>query len=92
MVTSNPRKASKIGAAKLGNLQVTQPYVRAKTIWGGLTARLTLDNAECAGDYPTVGRRVNKELAFSYFFPTTDYGVNLWPWDDPDRNPACRKP
>ena len=28
---------------------------------------------------------VNEELAFSYFYPTTDDQVGLLPWDDPDQ-------
>lgn len=74
-----------IGAVKLGNLQTTRPYVHGKALWGGLTARLTRDNPRLGGDYAAVGRQVNEELAFSYFYPTTDDQVGLWPWDDPDQ-------
>lgn len=74
-----------IGAAKLGNLQTTRPYVHGKALWGALTARLTRDDPALGGDYGAVGRRVNAELAFSYFYPATGDAVDLWPWDDPDR-------
>ena len=53
-----------IGAAKLGNLQTTRPYIHGKALWGGLTARLARDNPALNGDYAGVGRRVNEELAF----------------------------
>ncbi len=74
-----------IGQAKLGNLQRTRPYVHGKSLWGALTARLTRDAPELGGDYRAVGGRVNEELAFSYFYPTVDDQVTLWPWDDPDQ-------
>jgi len=74
-----------IGAAKLGNLQTTRPYIHGKALWGGLTARLARDNPALNGDYAGVGRRVNEELAFSYFYPATGDEVDLWPWDDFDR-------
>lgn len=73
-----------IGAAKLGNLQTTRQYVHGKALWGALTARLTRDCPELGGDYAAIGRRVNDELAFSYFYPTVGEAVDLWPWDDPD--------
>ncbi|MBX7237243.1 MAG: hypothetical protein K1X65_22870 [Caldilineales bacterium] len=74
-----------IGAAKLGNLQTTRPYIPGKALWGGLTARITRDNPHLGGDYRAIGERVNQELAFSYFYPTTGEEVELWPWDDPDQ-------
>ncbi len=74
-----------MGATKLGNLQTTRPYVHGKALWGALTARLTRDHSSLGGDYAAVGRRVNEELAFSYFYPTVGDQVELWPWDDPDR-------
>lgn len=74
-----------IGAAKLGNLQTTRQYVHGKALWGALTARLTRDVPTLGGDYVAVGRRVNNELAFSYFYPAVGEVVDLWPWDDPDK-------
>lgn len=74
-----------MGAAKLGNLQTTRLYIHGKALWGGLTERLTRDAPNLGGDYAAVGRRVNEELAFSYFFPSTSDQVELWPWDDPDQ-------
>jgi hypothetical protein len=74
-----------IGQAKLGNLQITRPYVHGKALWGALTARITRDEPSYHNDYETVGQRVNERLAFSYFYPTTSNEVQLWPWDDLER-------
>jgi len=61
-----------VGQFKIGNLQRTRPYVPAKTLWGALTARLTRDDPHSNGDYQAMGKRVNDELAFSYFYPARD--------------------
>ena len=77
-----------IGQAKSGNLQLTRPYVHGKALWGALTARITRDTPRFNNDYKTVGGKVKKQLAFSYFYPTTPtpgQEVTLWPWDDPER-------
>jgi len=74
-----------IGQAKLGNLQITRPYVHGKALWGALTARITRDTPVYSNDYQALGRRVNEELAFSYFYATTGDDVELWPWEDPER-------
>jgi len=74
-----------IGAGQLGNVQRTRPYLTGKSLWGALTARLTRDDPELGGNYAAVGRRVNDELAFSYFYPAVGEEVDLWPWSDPDR-------
>jgi hypothetical protein len=74
-----------MGRAKLGNLQITRPYVHGKALWGALTARMTRDTPAFGDDYPGVGKRVNEELAFSYFYPATGQQIDLWPWDDPDQ-------
>lgn len=71
-----------IGHMKLGNVQRTRHYVTGKALWGALTARLTRDDPDLGGDYGTVGKRVNNELAFSYFYPATSDQVDLWPWGD----------
>jgi hypothetical protein len=54
------------GFAKLGNIQRTRMYVTGRMLWGALTARLTRDQGR--NDYETVGKTVNKCLAFSYGF------------------------
>lgn len=54
------------GFAKLGNIQRTRMYVTGRMLWGALTARLTRDQGR--NDYETVGKAVNKCLAFSYGF------------------------
>jgi hypothetical protein len=70
-----------IGCKKIGNLQVTRPYVPGKTLWGALTARLVRDEGD--NNYNDVGVRVNKELRLSYFYPSTSQdNVELWPWDN----------
>lgn len=74
-----------VGAGQLGNVQRARPYLTGKSLWGVLTARLTRDYSELGGDYVAIGRRVNDELAFSYFYPTIGEIVDLWPWDDPER-------
>jgi hypothetical protein len=73
-----------VGAGQLGNVQRTRPYVTGKALWGALTARLTRDDLALAGDYVAVGRCVDEELAFSYFYPAVGEEVDLWPWSDPD--------
>jgi len=71
-----------IGWIKQGNVQRTRPYVTGKALWGALTARLTRDVPTLGGNYEEVGRKVNKELAFSYFYPATGKDVDLWPWGE----------
>ncbi|MBI4673600.1 MAG: CRISPR-associated protein [Chloroflexi bacterium] len=75
-----------IGHVKLGNVQRTRHYVTGKALWGALTARLTRDYPELGGDYAAVGKGVNKELAFGYFYPTDDASgaVSVYPWTNPD--------
>lgn len=80
------RSPMHIGQIRQGNLQRTRPYVLGKNLWGALTARITRDSTSAQNDdYRKVGQQVNEQLAFSYFYPTTDDQVNLWPWDDPDQ-------
>ncbi|HEC35021.1 MAG TPA: CRISPR-associated protein [Anaerolineae bacterium] len=74
-----------IGQSKQGNLQRTRPYVHGRALWGALTARITRDNSTFDGDYQAVGKRVNDELAFSYFYPATEDRVDCWPWEDAGR-------
>jgi len=69
-----------IGWKKVGNLQVTRPYVTGKTLWGALTARLVRD--EKKNNYSDIGKKVDNELRFTYFYPsTTQDKVSLWPWN-----------
>ncbi len=79
-----------IGRAKIGNVQRTRGYVTGRVLWGALTERLTRDELqgrEPATDsrkYQAMGERVHDQLAFTYFYPTTDKNgtVALWPWND----------
>lgn len=78
-----------IGWRKVGNLQLTRPYVPARTIWGALTARLTRDckgrTANGSSLYEKVGRKINQYLAFTYFYPALFEGDKyrvFWPWED----------
>ncbi len=72
-----------IGHMKLGNVQRTRHYVTGKALWGALTARLTRDTSQ-GNDYVGMGKRVNDELAFTYFYPAIADDVDKWPWDDTD--------
>ncbi len=74
-----------VGHFKQGNVQRARPYITGRALWGALTARLTRDNPSLGSNYQNVGEQVNQQLAFSYFFPSTeDDKVTLFPWDDPD--------
>ncbi len=75
-----------VGHFKQGNVQRTRPYVTGRALCGALTARLTRDNPNLGSNYQNVGEQVNQQLAFSYFFPSTEKDkVTLFPWDDPDQ-------
>lgn len=72
-----------IGWRKLGNLQQTRPYMTGRNLWGSLTARLTREQG--SNDYKGIGGKVDKQLAFTYFYPSTERDANavtLWPWAD----------
>ncbi len=70
-----------IGWRKLGNLQQTRPYVTGRSFWGALTARLTRESG--GSNYIDVGKDVDEQLTFTYFYPTIQRdGVSLWPWPD----------
>lgn len=72
-----------IGWKETGNLQQTRSYVTGKTLWGALTARLVRDQGDT--DYREVGKIVDEELRFTYFYPTTTQEmVKVWPWDNFD--------
>jgi hypothetical protein len=77
-----------IGQGKVGNLQRTRSYVTGRNLWGAFTARLTRDNdadgTPAPEAYGQMGQRVHNELAFTYFFPTTEENgdINRWPWDN----------
>ncbi len=73
-----------IGWKKTGNLQQTRPYVTGKTLWGALTARLVRDQGD--NNYHEIGKKVNNELRFTYFYPATDSSkVVVWPWENSDK-------
>ncbi len=76
------RSPMHIGQMRIGNIQRTRPYVTGKALWGAFTARLTRDSPAGGGDYVATGRRVNDELAFTYFYPAVGEEVDLWPWDE----------
>jgi hypothetical protein len=70
-----------IGWHKLGNLQRTRPYITGRSLWGALTARLTRELGSDA--YETIGRQVDDQLVFTYFYPSIEKdAVDLWPWPD----------
>lgn len=71
------------GWRKVGNLQQTRPYVTGRSLWGALTARLTREHG--SSDYHGIGKQIDKQLAFTYFYPsitTNPDKVELWPWPD----------
>jgi hypothetical protein len=81
-----------IGCGTVGNLQRTRSYVTGKVFWGALTMRLTRDcyqqknkPAIDSRDYNIFGDKVNKQLAFTYFYPAIksngNYEIN-WPWEN----------
>jgi len=76
-----------IGWRKLGNMQQTRPYVTGRVLWGAYTARLTRELR--SRDYEGVGEEVDRQLAFTYFYPAISSDpdkppdpdkVDLWPW------------
>lgn len=79
------------GWRKVGNLQITRPYVIGRAVWGALTMRLTRDASQESGpatdsqQYLKIGKQVHQSLAFTYFYPAlksgTDYQV-AWPWEN----------
>jgi len=77
-----------IGYRKVGNIQLTHPYVTGRVLWGALTARLTRDTVSTprGEDYIKKGKQVNEQLAFTYFYPALegkgDYKPCLPPFDD----------
>ena len=81
-----------IGWRKVGNVQVTRPYLTGRSFWGALTERLARDTMARTGQiatnsngYREVGKQVNEVLAFTYFYPALQSGNNyqvVWPWDD----------
>lgn len=64
-----------IGAGKVSNLQRTRTYIAGRNLWGALTARLTRTahkhGKPAPQKYQDIGEDVHKELAFTYFYPTT---------------------
>ena len=70
-----------IGWRKIGNLQQTRPYVSGRNIWGALTSRLVRDQGD--SNYEDVGKVVDEELRFTYFYPSfSPENVEIWPWRD----------
>ncbi len=84
------RSPMHIGCGKVGNVQRTRPYVTGRVFWGALTMRLTRDKCEQdntpatdSRKYQEIGKKVHKELAYTYFYPTTneDYSID-WSWEN----------
>ncbi len=70
-----------IGWRKTGNLQQTRPYVTGRTLWGALTASLVQDTD--VKNYEEMGKQVDEQLAYTYFFPSTKEDiVTHYPWGD----------
>jgi len=78
------------GWRKVGNLQMTRPYITGRMLWGALTARLTRDRVDGPAidsrQYRKIGTLVHETLAFTYFYPAllqkdNSYRV-YWPWEE----------
>jgi len=71
-----------IGYRKVGNIQLTRPYVTGRVLWGALTARLTRDmlSTPQGKDYIEKGRQVNEQLAFTYFYPALEQDGDYKPF------------
>ncbi len=83
------RSPAHIGWRKVGNLQITRPYITGKVLWGALTMRLTRDQSDgsvgALKTYQKTGEKVNENLVFTYFYPALKTGDNykvVWPWED----------
>ncbi|RJX27662.1 MAG: hypothetical protein C4554_03855 [Dethiobacter sp.] len=70
-----------IGWRKAGTLMQTLPYATGRNMWGAFTERLTREKGE--NNYKEVGQAINKQLRFTYFFPSTSpEKIECWFWDD----------
>ncbi|BAZ83733.1 hypothetical protein PN497_09000 [Sphaerospermopsis kisseleviana CS-549] len=82
-----------IGCGKVGNVQRTRSYLTGRVFWGALTMRLTRNGTdEPATDtkqYECYGKKVDDNLAFTYFYPAIEsngvYKVK-WPWGSENEN------
>ncbi|HBB32788.1 MAG TPA: hypothetical protein DDZ80_11325 [Cyanobacteria bacterium UBA8803] len=83
-----------IGCGKIGNVQRTRPYVTGRVFWGALTMRLTRDatsgSATDSEQYEEFGKKVHKQLAYTYFYPAIkpenqDYEIQ-WLWKNESKN------
>ncbi len=78
------------GRGKVGNLQLTRPYVTGRMMWGALTERLARLDAATTGRPATETEQYRQanahhSLRFSYFFPAlreNDRLVRQWPPED----------
>ncbi|MEG4805980.1 hypothetical protein QUA82_03600 [Microcoleus sp. F8-D3] len=83
------RSPMHIGCGKVGNVQRTRFYVTGRVFWGALTMRLTRDitdgSATDSTQYECYGNKVNKQLAYTYFYPAIksngDYSIE-WFWNN----------
>lgn len=68
-----------IGRRKIGNLQQTQYYVTGRSLWGAIVARMVREAGK--NNYDVVGQEIDKYLAFTYFYPSTEKDtLSLYPW------------
>jgi len=69
-----------VGWRTFGNVKMTRPYITGRALWGAITARLARDYPSFGG-YQEAGDRVQRDLAFSYLYPSLSAGeVKEWPW------------
>lgn len=69
-----------IGLEKKSNLQTTRCYVTGRNFWGALTARIARENGE--RKYSEIGKNVDENLAFTYFYISDHEGNWVNPWDE----------
>lgn len=79
-----------VGSRRVGNILQTRSYLTGRNLWGALTERITRDLANGRGPadlplaYNVVGDSVQRDLAFTYFYPARQTGAHryeiAWPW------------
>jgi len=66
-----------VGRRGWGIIQRTRPYLMGKNLWAAATASLT--RLLGSDDYETIGRALQENALFTYFYPALDVGRPLMP-------------
>ena len=74
----------RVGKGEIGNLQPTRSYVPGRVVWAALTARLTRNQGMGVRekDYLSMGKLLQENMRFSYFWPSLDGDHPCFPWED----------